>query len=337
MPAARSPAAPSSRPAHPAPYPAAPGKATAAPPSPTQLGYLGLGVNDLDAWELFASEILGLEILPREEDGTLLLRMDENHHRFALEPDVRNDLLRIGWELPGSAELAALAARLEAAGTAVRCGDSATVQRRRVVELIQFEDPDGLSCEAYCGPLVHRETPFHSPRPLAGFVAGQLGLGHIVLAVESLDRSLAFYRDVLGLRISDWVWPPPTVGTPPAPRIAFMHCNPRHHSLAFWQRPGDGKRLHHFMLQAARLDDVGLTYDLCQERDVPISLSFGRHTNDQMLSFYMRSPSGFDVEFGWGAKEIDDATWRVQMHATGSVWGHRRLRLRAGVPRVQSS
>ena len=86
---------------------------------------------------------------------------------------------------------------------------------------------------------------------------------------------------------------------------------------------GPPKRLNHFMLQVQSVDDVGSTYDLFQQTDVPITRSLGRHTNDLMVSFYMRSPSGFEVEYGWGARVVDDATWQVQMHTMESIWGHR--------------
>jgi len=52
--------------------------------------------------------------------------------------------------------------------------------------------------------------------------------------------------------------------------------------------------------------------------------ALGRHTNDHMLSFYMRTPSGFEVEYGWGARTVDDAAWHVQRHQAPSIWGHRR-------------
>jgi hypothetical protein len=64
---------------------------------------------------------------------------------------------------------------------------------------------------------------------------------------------------------------------------------------------------------------------LAQDRGIPISASLGRHTNDHMVSFYMRSPSGFEIEYGFGARTIDDATWKVQQHYSGSMWGHRGL------------
>ena len=85
------------------------------------------------------------------------------------------------------------------------------------------------------------------------------------------------------------------------------------------------KRMHHFMLQLHNLDDVGSTYDLCQRNEVPIDMTLGRHTNDLMLSFYLKTPSGFSVEYGWGAREVDDTTWQVQLHRTGSIWGHKHV------------
>jgi len=45
-----------------------------------------------------------------------------------------------------------------------------------------------------------------------------------------------------------------------------------------------------------------------------------------MVSFYARNPSGFGVEYGWGALEIDDSCWEVQELDTPSTWGHVPLR-----------
>ncbi|MGB1884381.1 MAG: VOC family protein [Gammaproteobacteria bacterium] len=287
----------------------------------TQLGYLGLGVSDMDAWVNYAESILGLRALPRDADGSQLLRMDDHHHRFILEQDDADDLNLIGWEVADEQALIALGKRMEAAGVAYRFADNDALNRRRVVNLIEFEDPSGVASEAYCGPLIDRANPFQPTRPLSGFRAGEQGLGHVVMAVNNLDDTLAFYRDVIGLRMSDWIRPQPERGVESHMNIAFMHCNPRHHSLAFWQGEMP-KRMHHFMLQVNALDDVGDTYYLCQRENVPIDLSLGRHTNDKMFSFYMKTPSGFDVEFGWGGIEIDDETWTVQLHTDGSSWGH---------------
>jgi Dihydroxybiphenyl dioxygenase BphC D1 len=65
--------------------------------SVTQLGYLGLSVGNVDEWERFATQILGLQANGRETDGSLFLRMDEYHHRFIVHPTGKDDLAYIGW------------------------------------------------------------------------------------------------------------------------------------------------------------------------------------------------------------------------------------------------
>jgi 2,3-dihydroxybiphenyl 1,2-dioxygenase len=286
----------------------------------TQLGYLGLSVGDVDEWERFATQVLGLQANERDNDGSLFLRMDEYHHRFIVHPHGNDDVAYIGWEVTDEHALHALANQLKAAGVEVKPGTPEEITARRVADLIRFQDPSGIPSEIFYGPLVHFERPFQPPRPISGFKTGELGLGHFVMAVENADRSLQFYRDVLGMRISDFVQISPAPGV--KLKVTFFHCNPRHHSLAFYEMPQAPKRLHHFMLQLQTLDDVGSTYYLCQDQGVPITMNLGRHTNDHMTSFYMRTPSGFAVEYGWGAREVDDATWQVQLHTSGSIWGH---------------
>jgi 2,3-dihydroxybiphenyl 1,2-dioxygenase len=288
--------------------------------SVTQLGYLGIGVSDLAAWERFATQILGLQVSERDSDGALFLRMDEYHHRFTLHPNGNDDVAYIGWEVEDEHALEAITAQLQAAGVSVKQGTPAEAAARRVVELITFKDPNGVPTEVFYGPLMHYDKPFASPRNISGFVTGAQGLGHAVLAVDDVEQSLRFYRDVLGMRISDFIVREPKPGA--RSKMAFFHCNPRHHSLAFLalQRP---KRLLHFMLQTQSINDVGATYDLCQDQGIPIVRGLGRHTNDHMVSFYMQTPSGFEVEYGWGGREVDDSTWQVQHHTSGSIWGHR--------------
>jgi hypothetical protein len=70
---------------------------------------------------------------------------------------------------------------------------------------------------------------------------------------------------------------------------------------------------------------VGATLDLVRDREIPLSTQLGKHTNDHMTSFYMQTPSGFDIEFGFGARVVDDATWEVGHYDSGSEWGHQRV------------
>ena len=290
----------------------------------TSLGYLGLAVKNLDAWEKFATQILGLQSSGVSDDGRLLLRMDEYAYRFALHPDDADDIAYAGWEVADAAGLRDVAERMRALGIEAKAASAEEAAARCVTDLIRFTDPNGMACEVFCGPSVQFENPFHSPRAIGGFVTGAQGVGHIVVAVPDIQKSLRFYCEGLGFRISDTI--DMKLG-PAKVTMVFLHCNPRHHTLALVPVPAP-KRLHHFMLQLRSIDDVGATMYLVQDKGIEITSTLGRHTNDHMLSFYMRTPSGFEIEYGWGGREVDDATWHVQKHHAPSIWGHRRLAMR---------
>jgi len=285
----------------------------------SQLGYITLGVSDLDAWAAFGTEVLGLHLEP--DDGPALrFRMDEYSQRLVVYPNGNDDLLSVGWEVPDARAMDAVCEQIAQAGILVEPASVADAQDRRVAALARFSDPSGIACELYHGAQIAFERPFHSPRAISRFVTDDQGLGHVVVAVDDAEKSLHFYRDVLGLRESDFI----TFSRGKHEMaMTFMHCNPRHHSLAFLEAPLP-RRLHHIMLQVDSLDDVGSTYSLCTQNAVPVASTLGRHTNDHMVSFYMVSPSGFEIEYGWGARTIDDTTWKVQTHRAPSIWGHER-------------
>lgn len=287
--------------------------------SVTQLGYIGVGVSDLDAWLEFAGDVLGLQENGRTETGSVFLRMDGYHHRFELIPGGSDDIVHHGWEVKDAAALEQMAAQLRAYGLEVRQGTPEEAAQRMVVDLIKFDDPDGLPTEIYYGArLDHR--PFRSPRGIKGFTADRLGLGHMVLAVKDPKAYIRFAVDALGARVSDYI----NIGEGERRfSLTFMHVNPRHHSLAIvGSAMGGGKRLNHFMIEVDSLDDVGLARTLFQQRGI-MAGDFGRHTNDKMFSFYGQTPSGFMVEYGTQGLRIDDEdAWEVGQHSAASIWGH---------------
>jgi len=283
------------------------------------LGYLGLSVKDPDAWSAFAAGVLGL--MPAEAAGAARrFRLDDQAWRIAVAPGEADDVAFLGFEVAGPADLAAFARRIEAAGGSVAEGDPSLLADRGVLGLISCHDPDGLPVEIFYGPTQRSETPFASPAGVPGFVTGEQGLGHVVMTTRHIDDARRFYQELLGFRLSDII----RMGTPPRTfEMEFFHCNSRHHTLALIPF-GAPRRLHHFMIQVPTLDAVGFALERAQAAGTPIAASLGRHTNDHMVSFYARTPSGFEVEFGFGAREVDDATWRVTRHDKGSSWGHRR-------------
>jgi 2,3-dihydroxybiphenyl 1,2-dioxygenase len=281
------------------------------------LGYIGLSVKDPDAWDAFATRVLGL--MPGEAAGRY--RLDDLAWRVAVEAGEADDLAYIGFEVAGAAELEAVRAALAEGGVAVGNGDPELVAERGVLGMITCQDPDGLPVEVFYGPTLRTETPFVSPAGVSGFVTGDQGLGHVVLSTKDMTAARRFYQELLGFRLSDIIRM--RMGPQFSFDMEFFHCNPRHHTLALMPIPAP-KRLHHFMIQVPTIDAVGFALERAGAAGTPITAGLGRHTNDQMVSFYSRTPAGFEVEFGQGAIEVDDAVWRVTRHDKPSSWGHKR-------------
>ena len=285
----------------------------------TALGYIGFRTHGLEQWMSLATDILGMEAKRGTTDGAegLLLRFDERAVRVFLEPaTTTEELAFVGWEVPNPQAFDMTVSAIEGAGIAVKAGTELEAQARGVAGLARFEDPAGTPLELFWGQ--RNEYTFASPFGTR-FVTGDLGLGHVVLFVPSFAETLDFYTRVLGFRLSDRTRIGP-VG------LTFLHCNARHHSLGLadgTQYEGMQSTLMHFMVEVADQDDVGRAYDRCLEAKVPIALTLGRHTNDGMFSFYLKTPSGFDIEYGHGGLLIDDATWTVTTMVRGDHWGHR--------------
>ncbi|HTF52623.1 MAG TPA: VOC family protein [Pseudonocardia sp.] len=275
------------------------------------------------AWREYGLRVLGMIEGKGGHPDALYLRMDDFPARLVIVPGERDRLAASGWEAANAEGLADIRARLERAGVAYKEGSAAERADRRVDELIQFDDPSGNTLEVFHGAaLEHRRvvSPYGHR-----FVTGEQGLGHVVLSTHDEEAALRFYRDVLGFRLRDSMrLPPQLVGRPadgPPAWLRFFGCNPRHHSLAFLPMPTPSGIVH-LMVEVESTDDVGLALDRARRRKVPMSATLGRHVNDLMLSFYMKTPGGFDVEFGTEGRQVDDEAWIARETTAVSLWGH---------------
>jgi 3,4-dihydroxy-9,10-secoandrosta-1,3,5(10)-triene-9,17-dione 4,5-dioxygenase len=286
------------------------------------LGYLRIESADVGAWREFGVRALGMVEGRGPEAGAVYLRMDDFPARLVIVPGERERLLASGWEVPGDSDLAEVGRALEEAGVAVKAGTTAELAERRVAQLLRFDDPAGNALEVFSGAaLEHR--PAVSPYGNR-FVTGFLGLGHVVLPVSDDESALRFYTGVLGFRLRDSMrMAPELFGRPAGPPLwmRFLGCNPRHHSLALAPFPAPAGIVH-LMIEVASLDDVGRAMDRCARRGAPASATLGRHANDLMVSFYVRTPGGFDIEYGTDGRLVDDATWVSQETTAISLWGH---------------
>lgn len=299
------------------------------------VGYLGLGASDPLAWLRYGVDVMGMMparavpgeswgipqsgMLPKSgrsgiaEDGSVFLKLDERQWRIAVHPDPGHAGLQyIGLELDGPLELQAAVRELQAEGVEVSVGTPAEALARAVSGIAKLRDPSGNALELFYGPTT--DYLFQPACPGVEFVAGSLGPGHLNLFVTQQPACFDFYTRVLGFRLTDYI----RLG--PQAQLQFLRCNRRHHSIAMLDM-GGLKGLQHLMIEVRDIDSVGRVLDRARQAGVQVTSSIGRHRNDGVLSFYMRSPSDFDVEVGCEGRLIDES-WTTNEFCEGDVWGH---------------
>jgi 2,3-dihydroxybiphenyl 1,2-dioxygenase len=280
------------------------------------LGYLKVQTQHIDRWREFALEGLGFAEGSGPDPDGLYLRMDERRSRLQLVPGDTDKVLAVGWEVRDQYALAAVREAVEKSGTAVTVLTAKESAERDAEEVIAFTDPGGTPVEVFFGPVLD-----HSPLRTGfaqKFVTGAMGMGHVVLPTPNFAETVTFYNEVLGFLPRGAM----KVGGGPV-RIRFMGVNQRHHSAAICPAPHDGAPgLVHLMVEVDTLDAVGMALDAVKERGFSISSTLGRHTNDKMVSFYVRAPGGWDVEYGCEGMLVDETYYTAEEITKDSYWGH---------------
>jgi 3,4-dihydroxy-9,10-secoandrosta-1,3,5(10)-triene-9,17-dione 4,5-dioxygenase len=284
------------------------------------LGYITISTNDIDRWRHFAFRVLGFAEGRGSDASALYLRMDERAARIVVVPGETDRVLTVGWEVRDHAALQRIKATLDGAGVAFKQLSVDEAEARRVEEVITFEDPAGTTLEVFHGPVLDHSpviTPFG-----ARFVTGDQGLGHIVLPATDPNGLFDFYTDVLGFRSRGAFRVPMPKEFGPV-RVRFLGINERHHSLAICPAAHQrDPRVVHIMVEVDSLDAVGQALDRINAEGVQLSSTLGRHTNDKMVSFYVRAPGDWDLEFGTDGMRIDETYYTAEEITADSYWGH---------------
>jgi 2,3-dihydroxybiphenyl 1,2-dioxygenase len=288
-----------------------------------EVAYVGLQVADPVGFGTFLGDVVGLVPGEPTADGATTWRNDGRAHRIVVEEGPANDAIYFGLEAasPGGFERAVDRAR--AAGATVTEGTASRAAVRRVEQLVRIEAPWGVPVELVHG-LAAAAEPFDSPLVPGGFVTKDQGFGHVVFVTTDLDSCDRFARDVLGFAQSDWLETELAPGLPLT--VRFYHCNSRHHSLALGAAPFElPQHLHHVMVETVSQDNVGNAFDRAWKAGLPIANALGKHDNDKMFSFYVVTPAGFQLEFGYGARTIDEPWSDDRRYDRISEWGHQPL------------
>jgi 2,3-dihydroxybiphenyl 1,2-dioxygenase len=286
-----------------------------------KMGYLVAESGRLTEWQRFMKEGLGMHV-DAFGQGLLAGRIDAHERRFIVQKGTREDVAAIGWQLADESAMELALRRLRDLAIDVQEIGGLEASGRGVDRLWRIKGPKGLATELF----IHaRSTIQPLSMKASGFMTGEGGMGHVAITTRQPAAMQSFWKNIFDARLSDHI----------EQRIdgvqlelTFLRLNERHHSIATAATRGIRlnplrTQIHHVNLQTASLDDVIHGYLRCRALGYDIASAIGQHPNDRELSFYVVSPSGFEVELGWDPVVVDEAHWVPTTYQGMSLWGHR--------------
>jgi catechol 2,3-dioxygenase len=276
-----------------------------------------VGVHSLDHFRLVVPDLrvaadfyarFGLSVEPAGAE--LTLSAAEMPHRWArLGEGTRKalDYLSFG---AYPEDLPVFRERLPAQGIAVMPAPRQAVDDTG----LWFRDPDGIVIEIRVGAKVSPNRK-SLPTPSASFpgvasaplrvdspIVRPRRLSHVLVFTSDVPRAVTFYRDVLGLGLSD------SAGD----GIAFMHGihGSDHHLVAFAK--SDAAGFHHCSWDVGSVNDIGLGAMRMADAGHSAGWGLGRHVLGSNYFHYVRDPWGSYSEYSHDIDYIPgDGSWRA--------------------------
>lgn len=192
---------------------------------------------------------------------------------------------------------------------------------------IWFRDPDGLAIEIRVAEKSspNDKTPMNMTSAPAGTAAAPSRsraavvrprrMSHALMFSADIPRGIAFYEDVLGLRLSDRS----------GDGIAFLHGihGSDHHMIAFARSQGAG--LHHLSWDVGSIEDIGLGAMQMADKGFSAGWGLGRHVLGSNYFHYVRDPWGSWAEYSADIDYIPvNHDWESADHPAADafyVWG----------------
>ncbi|MBM4511313.1 2,3-dihydroxybiphenyl 1,2-dioxygenase [Rhodococcus hoagii] len=272
------------------------------------LAYLRIEATDMAAWREYGLKVLGMIGARAPIPTTCTCAWTTTPARLVIVPGERDGLYATAGNARTPKGCRRSVSALPRPTGSSRRATKEEAAERNVVEFVKCRDASG----SRLGDLPHDRpaAPPHRESVRAQVRHRRAGARARRARNQGRAADLEFYRDVLGFKLRDSMRLPPqvvgvrrTVTRRGCASWAATHAT----SLAFAPLPNPSGIVH-LMVEVENSDDVGLCLDRALRKNVKMSATLGRHVNDLMLSFYMKTPGGFDVEFGCEGLEVEDDT-----------------------------
>lgn len=238
---------------------------------------------DVDRQVDYYTEILGLTLVEKTKDAAYLASTND-HHAVVLRKGSEARCTRLAFQTAPDADLAAFRKQVEGHGIKV---DSKSDSEPTIPEMLTFEDTKGTVMEVF------REREV-APQRFGEKGIVPLKLGHVAFNVVDVKKASAFYCDVLGFRVSDWM----------ADFFVFLRCSPDHHTINLVD--SQKSKLHHIAFELRNWGHLQTACDFLATKGYPLIWGPGRHGIGHNLFAYHRNPDGQIVELFAELDRIND-------------------------------
>ncbi|WP_321951358.1 VOC family protein [Paraburkholderia bannensis] len=279
------------------------------------IAFVRYQVTDIEPMEQFLADF-GLHRVARTGDALYMRAAGAIHHSHISELGEANRAVGFGFFARTQADLERLAAHT---GTSVEDNPEPGGGQR-----VRLTDPAGFVVDVLHGQATHEPLPTRKPtgvNPASGrqrfgktirigrTPSSVMRLGHVAVLVPNFQDTLAFYRDLLGFRVSDTYW----AGVEHNTIAAFLHCGlgdqwTDHHTIALVATQESHARFDHAAFEVLDLDDVHQGGEHLKARGYTHSWGVGRHVQGSQIFDYWRDPFGNKIEHWTDGDLVNDST-----------------------------
>jgi len=261
----------------------------------TKLAHVGLNAVDLSNQAEFYNDKWGLQPVDQFGREVFFRAAGPAHHVLTLHEHESAGLHHIALEVASPDDLDRAFDELSAAGVQVLTAPARELEPG-IDKAIRFKDPDGFLVELVAG--VDRIADPYGQRDVK-----PQDLNHVVLNVGNADRSEAFYRDLLGFKLTDRF----------INGLSFWACDANHHSLAFGQARDGQPAFHHAAFDMRDWEDWIKAVFYAGERGIPRVWGPGRHLFGNNLFSYYKDPEGNTVEYTAEVEQLTDPDRQIRI------------------------
>jgi catechol 2,3-dioxygenase-like lactoylglutathione lyase family enzyme len=260
----------------------------------SEIRYVGYAVPDLEAERAFYRDKWLLREVA-EQDGMVYFATEGHDEAYVvrLRPADAKRIDVIALAADSAQDVDALHLKVRTAGCRV------VFEPRQLPGFgggygFRFFSPDGLPFE------ISSDVARRAPRVLKRGEGVPEKISHIVLHSPKHKEATAFFVDVLGFQVSDWI----------GDFMSFLRCNEWHHRIAVLPGP---PCLNHVAYDMPSVDEMMRGIARLKRMKIDLLWGPGRHTAGNNTFSYFCTPNGFSVEYTSELERVAE-NWQPTVH-----------------------